>query len=1334
MAHRIQAVPQFENRKSKIKTNQGFALVVILAFVVLLTVLVLAYFSYSSMQRQISNSSSNQATVDIFAQGAINTIVTDFKQEIAFGSSTNVYGTNKVYIPLASSNAAPVRVGTSTNLPNLVKRSSSGLAFYPSGPARASAISSTNASQNGRSISPARWNQALLLPKTDTNSTTDFTPANFTAPDWIYVNRGGGNPTTWSAALRWNANPSDTNVVVGRFAYTIYDEGGLLDVNVAGYPPGTTNAIAGYKSPLAYADLTQVGLSTNVVSALVGWRNAATAQPGGSFPNYTFSSASQTNFFNAVSTNSRGFMRTANNSIVGGETDRMFISRQHLLQFFETLASAGVQSKASLQNTLQYFGTFSRALEQPSAVPNPNRPRIIGNAAPPAAGAADSYQGNNDGYGGDDIINPSFLSIRVKDPFARWDGTESVRDEPLVKKRFALQRLAYLTSDGPSASAPASVQASLRDAGIPQSVIDAGTDANILKCFGLTWNSGDRTWIYNHGDNKILPLRDVALANREPDFAELLKAAINAGSLAKAGPNLKNHEVNYQYTLDSSVDYNVLQIMANLIDQFDGDSYPTQVRIAAGGLRRIFRGVEDLPYFYRYHPFSVVTRQPSPLLAKTDKVVFYDGSNMDNTKEPPEDKGYTVERARIASPNGVVDPGEAWMMYVPEVWNPHDSQTIKTGTSSRPSHFRIVATTADPALPTNQLPIWKIKAWFSPYVSTRILPNASQPKSAGLELNEANSGLIFSDAGGGLFREPTLLWRINAPLGANLVADTGNMLGGPVTESLTGTQYLGIPVGKGPLLMEGTVTYPGVPQDVASRYLFQATLAKPDQDVPVGGFPAITFRLQYRKSAGDPWITYDEKYPDLHGISAPEVVVNSADFNNQAWKNPFRSGQLRSQATGYDPRTPRFAIGTESSLGKDSTIRTLEATTAANYYTDSPAGNTAVANSLFTIIETQRPDARRGNQVNYSNVAMTSDPGKNQQMRFFAGVGYSASNGQNASPTEYDGLWSQNNPAIRIQNRVNTGLVQFFYEDPDGIGRRAMGAYADITLVNGAPTAGMPHATAHTYPAGSFGVGSATAQSQSRPLILNRPFRSVAEMSYASRGGLWKQLDFFTPESGDTALLDVFTINEAPEDAIVAGKVNLNTRQTPVLAALLSGAYREETASKAAPLGSYALNPLSAADSSRVASKLVSITSDSTSAWRGPLASVGDLVGKYVPNAGNTSGATDVYSFTEPISGIVYVYSGLSGALDSTVYTDAPVVTPAIQRLRETAVRPLAGVGQVRTWNLMFDVVAQVGRFSANATGLDGFTVEGEKRYWVHIAIDRLTGQVIDRQLELVSE
>ena len=29
---------------------------------------------------------------------------------------------------------------------------------------------------------------------------------------------------------------------------------------------------------------------------------------------------------------------------------------------------------------------------------------------------------------------------------------------------------------------------------------------------------------------------------------------------------------------------------------------------------------------------------------------------------------------------------------------------------------------------------------------------------------------------------------------------------------------------------------------------------------------------------------------------------------------------------------------------------------------------------------------------------------------------------------------------------------------------------------------------------------------------------------------------------------------------------------------------------------------------------------------------------------------------------------------------------------------------------------------------------EGEQRYWVHVAIDRFTGQVTDKQIEVVNE
>jgi hypothetical protein len=71
---------------------------------------------------------------------------------------------------------------------------------------------------------------------------------------------------------------------------------------------------------------------------------------------------------------------------------------------------------------------------------------------------------------------------------------------------------------------------------------------------------------------------------------------------------------------------------------------------------------------------------------------------------------------------------------------------------------------------------------------------------------------------------------------------------------------------------------------------------------------------------------------------------------------------------------------------------------------------------------------------------------------------------------------------------------------------------------------------------------------------------------------------------------------------------------------------------------------------------------------------------------------------------------------------------------REAIARALGEAGQTRTWNLLIDVVAQSGRYPPNASSLAGFLVEGEQHYWVHIAIDRFTGEVIDKQIEVVNE
>jgi hypothetical protein len=57
---------------------------------------------------------------------------------------------------------------------------------------------------------------------------------------------------------------------------------------------------------------------------------------------------------------------------------------------------------------------------------------------------------------------------------------------------------------------------------------------------------------------------------------------------------------------------------------------------------------------------------------------------------------------------------------------------------------------------------------------------------------------------------------------------------------------------------------------------------------------------------------------------------------------------------------------------------------------------------------------------------------------------------------------------------------------------------------------------------------------------------------------------------------------------------------------------------------------------------------------------------------------------------------------------------------KKAVARALAEVGQTRTWNLFIDVIAQTGKYKPNSD-LSGsnFVVEGEKRYWLHIALGR---------------
>jgi hypothetical protein len=351
------------------------------------------------------------------------------------------------------------------------------------------------------------------------------------------------------------------------------------------------------------------------------------------------------------------------------------------------------------------------------------------------------------------------------------------------------------------------------------------------------------------------------------------------------------------------------------------------------------------------------------------------------------------------------------------------------------------------------------------------------------------------------------------------------------------------------------------------------------------------------------------------------------------------------------------------------------------------------------------------------------------------------------------GMTAQNNPNINETSakRFSTDLQTLsfnnqYFADPDGVVRRGMGAYVTsssflpATIPSAASNypSGIPLMTAYAF--SSTGTATAIANGNtdaneylSRPVILNRPFRSVAELGYVFSGTPWRNLNCSTPESGAAALLDVFCINDTTDSlGLVAGRVNLNTRQLPVLRAILAGAYKEEFNPTSGLVNSLMDTNLANA----VAQALITRTQEKN-APAGPLVNISDLTGKWYASTlngdGSCNGSISYAGFSDDNSG---ANGAASNDLTAVIANPALATDPEqrIQRLRDTSIRALSSMGQTRVWNLMIDLVVQAGRYPPTATGFNSFVVDGQVHYWVHLAIDRLTGQLLDRRVETVKQ
>jgi hypothetical protein len=274
--------------------------------------------------------------------------------------------------------------------------------------------------------------------------------------------------------------------------------------------------------------------------------------------------------------------------------------------------------------------------------------------------------------------------------------------------------------------------------------------------------------------------------------------------------------------------------------------------------------------------------------------------------------------------------------------------------------------------------------------------------------------------------------------------------------------------------------------------------------------------------------------------------------------------------------------------------------------------------------------------------------------------------------SSYPGLWAQ--------NIIANGAGTFYYDNGPGGEQSGQVRPGDdfFTAVSGLA----PSGTNNTYQLPA-----------AQPVELNRPFRNVGELGYVFRDMPFKSLDMCSSQSVDAALLDFFTTDAALQP-VVAGKVDVNTRQKQVLQCVLSGGFRVDDTTP---------NPSVVCMSSTVANSLAAAVTALTGT--SPLLNKALLVTSQVLESGTTS---DIISAT------------------------ANSVSPSIKAQREAPIRALGDLANSRTWNLLIDVIAQTGQYGSSASNLNQFVVTGERRYWLHVAIDRYTGMVVDEQLEPV--
>lgn len=1296
-------------------------LLITLSFILLLTVIAVAFLVRSRSSLQTSQSYTKEIVAQEIGEIAIDKIAAEFQAEINF-ARTN--GGRQMLLP--------PRIGITNSNPReltLIRRTVGDEGAYKAGYAEAgfgspphgndaSKISTATTAKNGWRFDPIRWLAPGLLSDDQTNSIVGA------PPDWVYVYR---TRTT---------NASD---IIGRYAAAVYDVSGLLDINEVGVP----SDLLGDKGSVAFADLSAIDsidpTKANLAAELPSWRYGGSL-PGDSELVSDFYGLTQPDdysspekFLEAINPKTAGLLESPKAKMDAWKN--RFFSRMELVE----LANNPNNKQGLTPSLLPYLRNRSESANRISVE------NLFADGTSAATNYTDlkasrniefkfnySYTDQETGttkqkevsvvrVGLDDTA--SAPSIKTEPPYTIKTG------QPLFRDRFPLARLrwlAYRNADGSPKVDPA---------------IGRTYEFEIKKYFGLTWNSGSGMYIYTSPEGTgstaatgIKTLKQLAdginspngLSPREPDFFEWLKAAIDPKSLGQTGgstdreyPDPSSGVLTGTLSVpwEISKDLHILRIGANIIDQSDPDSIPTGIRSAFFDYNNNGTvsspvddfdsfGQENLPYLNE----AITTAYRPGGGSKLNGYLQFELWNPNkeayaNSRIPKGYDGKNIKGVRIGTTKGKVlmEP----YVYIPTSYAyPRTPNTgYETGIPTWSCYKNIAEYSRGEGFLSN--PVADAITYNSPDLVNQFI---SVPYSSGQFFSEP----FLASINGQDSSTPA-----NSGEGNSLGTGERLYLGGVPTEGVNGIllcevdvpniAFSGIPLScTSNSTVDGFYPYGAADKEDQSK---KATSTKSGikcynavkfQAYTGGWFNGVqtsplTLQIDVETESGSfPVNRYNNLAFNIYHQNQEEGRISgiiSGKHNSQeegTWSSNsttvyFSDSAQVSLRKGYpmsDPRTERFGLSDQN-----------QATPGQGIYPKAIAGGGFSGDGINSNMTC--------GTIAAVGQALSSGGWDGQSPPAWPAVGIVKGTSFAAAPMEwalFDPNISMSVPAYLARNEWITspsnpgpadkspsrGPKNHAYKDYDGVARPGDARWVDWTSHPALPLS--------TLPSEEDKKNVLAA----RPTILDRPFRNVAELGCVFRDVPWKSLDLFSADSADRRLLDIFSI----EDSFISvGKINPNTASAEVFEALMRGASLD-------PSGSLSSSSTLTEQRDSVANK-VAISLASLNPAADP-----------IHNSANITTRISINSDAKPDGGF------------------SPYKIQA-----ENFARAVSSSLDTRNWQMLIDVVAQSGKISPQSTSLadennvlQGFVVEGQKRFYVYLTLDRITGEIIDKYIEVVYE